>query len=79
MTDYEEHLGMVQTFKSTKASLFIYLFLRCSSSAFGELAVVVHGGGPASRGLAALAALGVQHPPRALPRALILDANKAAV
>lgn len=58
---------------------FIYLFLSCSSSALAVLAVVVHGDRPAAWGLAALPALWVQHPPRALSRALILDANKAAV
>lgn len=57
----------------------MYLFLCCSSSALCQFAVVVHGGSPASRGLSALPALGVQHPPRALSRPLILDADEAAV
>lgn len=56
-----------------------YFFLCCSSSALCELAVVVHGGSPASRGLPTLSTLRVQHPPRALPRPLILDADEAAV
>lgn len=40
-------------------SLLIYLFFSCSTSALGELAVVVHGGCPASRGLAVLPTLWV--------------------
>lgn len=57
----------------------VYLFLSRSASALGELAVVVHGGRPASRGLPALAALRIKHPPGTLPRALVLHADEAAV
>lgn len=55
------------------------LFFSCSSSALGELAVVVHGCCSAPRRLAILPALWVQHPPRTLTRPFILDSNEAAV
>lgn len=56
-----------------------YLFFSGSSSALGELAVVVHGCCSAPRGLAILPALGVQHPPRTLARPFVLHPDKAAV
>ena len=75
---WREKISNFPEYKSI-SGFFVYLFLCCSSSALGELAVVVHGGGSAPRGLAALPTLRVQHPPRALPRSLVLDTNKAAV
>lgn len=56
-----------------------YLFFSGSSSALGELAVVVHGRCSAPRGLAILPALGVEHPPRTLARPLVLHPDEAAV
>lgn len=56
-----------------------YLLLRGSSSALGQFAVVVHGGGSASRGLSVLPSFRVQHPPGTFSRSFILNANEAAV
>ena len=56
-----------------------YLLLGGPPPALAELAVVVHGGGAAAGRLAALATLGVQHPPGALARALVLHPHEAAV
>lgn len=56
-----------------------HLLLSGSAAALDELAVVVHGGGSAARGLTALSSFRVQHPPWAFPRALVLHAHEPAV
>lgn len=56
-----------------------YLLLHGPSSAFGQLAVVVHGGCSAPRRLSVFAALRIQHPPGAFSCSLVLDAYKSAV
>lgn len=78
--DIKDSIALVQILAQKQLnSFFIYLFLSCSSSALGKLAVVVHGSRPASRRLAILPSLWVQHPPWTLACPFVLHANKAAV
>lgn len=60
-------------------SLVVYLFLGSTPSTLGKLAGVIHGRGTATRWLAVLTTLWVEHPPWAFPRSLVLHSHKATV
>lgn len=56
-----------------------WLLLGGLAAAPEQLAAAIHGGCPAAGCLAALASLGVQHPPRALASGLVVNLNELAV
>jgi hypothetical protein len=55
------------------------LLLGAFAAAPEQLAAAIHGGSPAAGCLATLAAIGVQHPPRALASGLVVNLDELAV
>lgn len=56
-----------------------WLLLGAFAAAPEQLAAAIHGGSPAPGCLATLAAIGVQHPPRALAGGLVMYLDELAV
>lgn len=56
-----------------------WFLLGCLATAPEKLAAAIHGGCPSAGCLAALAPLGVQHPPRALASSFIVNLDELAV
>lgn len=56
-----------------------WLLLGAFAAAPKQLAAAIHGGSPTTGSLATLAAIGVQHPPRALAGGLVVNLDELAV